>query len=53
MTFQVQIYWKDQKMERLQKMQSFFHSEVFKQGSQHNALNHIFSQPQEVVNRYF
>ena len=24
MTFQVQIYWKDQKTERLKKMQSFF-----------------------------
>ena len=24
MTFQVQIYWKDQKTERLKKMQNFF-----------------------------
>ena len=35
MNFQVQIYWKDQKTERLKKMQSFFHSKVFKQGSLH------------------
>ena len=35
MTFQVQIYWKDQKTERLNKMQSFFHSKVFKQDSLH------------------
>ena len=33
MTFQVQIYWKDQKMERLKKIQSLFHSKVFKQGT--------------------
>ena len=33
MILQVQIYWKDQKMERLKKMQSFFHSKIFKQGS--------------------
>ena len=30
MTFQAQIYWEDEKMENLKKMQSFFHSEVFK-----------------------
>ena len=35
MTFQVQIYWKDQKTERLERLQSFFHSKVFKQGSPH------------------
>ena len=35
MTFQVQIYWNDQKTERLKKMLSFFHSKVFKQGSLH------------------
>ena len=29
------IYWKDQKMERLKKLQRFFHSKVFKQGSLH------------------
>ena len=33
MTSQIQIYWKDQKAERLKKMQGFFHSKVFKQGS--------------------
>ena len=35
MTFQVQIYWKDQRTERLKKMQSLCHSEVLKQGSLH------------------
>ena len=30
-----QIYWKDQKTKTLNKMQSFFHSKVFKQGSLH------------------
>ena len=29
------IYWKDQETERLKKMQSFFYSKVFKQGSLH------------------
>ena len=35
MTFQVEIYWKDLKIKRLKKMQSFFDSKVFKQGSLH------------------
>ena len=35
MTFQIQIYWKDQKTEWLKKMQSLFHSEIFKQGWLH------------------
>ena len=35
MTFQGQIYWKDQKAERLKKMQSFFRSKVFNQGLLH------------------
>ena len=35
MTYQVQIYWKDQKMERLNELESFFHSKLFKQGSLH------------------
>ena len=42
--------WKDQKTERLKKMQSFF---ILKSSNKvHNisTLNHIFRQPEEVIN---
>ena len=47
MTFQVQIYWKDQNWPKLTSEKKVAYIELY------HTLTMIFSQPQEVVNKYF
>ena len=47
MAFQVQIHWKDQNWPKLTPEKKVAYTELY------HTLTLIFSQPQEVVNKYF